>query len=116
MRMRTRIGGGLLGLALLLSFPVSADEGEYQEEGRASRWGAVALDVILIRPVSFGQTLAGSAFFVFIAKDEPSLHLSANTFEGCSGQHPLRRAALPDIEVDSGIGIGRVDHTRDVSI
>ena len=48
MRMRTRIGGGLLGLALLLSFPVSADEGEYQEEGRASRWGAVALDVILL--------------------------------------------------------------------
>ena len=67
MRMRTRIGGGLLGLALLLSFPVSADAGEYQEEGRASRWGAVALDVILIRPVSFGQTLAGSAFFVVAA-------------------------------------------------
>ena len=64
MRMRTRVGIGLLGMALLLSSPVSAEEDESQEEGRASRWGAVALDVILIRPVSFGQTVAGSAFFV----------------------------------------------------
>ena len=64
MGMRTRIGVGLVGLALLLASPLSADEGEYQSESAASRWGAVALDVIVVRPVSFGQTVAGSAFFV----------------------------------------------------
>ncbi|MEE3328328.1 MAG: hypothetical protein VX252_13400 [Myxococcota bacterium] len=64
MRKRTGSWVGVLVLALLLSSPVWADEGEYQEETRTERWSAVALDVILVRPVSFGQTIAGSAFFV----------------------------------------------------
>lgn len=66
MRKRMRIGVGIVGLALvlLLSSPGWADEGEGQGESRAARWGAVAVDLVILRPISLGQTVAGSAFFV----------------------------------------------------
>ncbi len=68
-RQRTRSSMGWVGvltvlMVLTLSSALQADEDVYDVETGPARWGAVALDVMLIRPVSFGQTVAGSAFFV----------------------------------------------------
>ncbi len=59
------VGALTLLIALTLSSALQAsDEDVYEVETGPARWGAVALDAMLIRPVSFGQTVAGSAFFV----------------------------------------------------
>ena len=64
-RSSMRWAGALTVLMVLtLSSALQADEDVYDVETGPARWGAVALDVMLIRPVSFGQTVAGSAFFV----------------------------------------------------
>ena len=67
---KTRSSMGWVGaLTLLLVLTLSsalqaADEDVYEVDTGPKRWGAVALDAVVIRPVSFGQTVAGSAFFV----------------------------------------------------
>lgn len=57
---------GTLALLMVLTFSSAsqADEDVYDAETGPQRWGAVALDAIVMRPISFGQTVAGSAFFV----------------------------------------------------
>ena len=61
--MRWAVGVWVLLLILALSSAPQAAEDTNDDGNGAATWGAVALDVVVIRPVSFGQTVAGSAFF-----------------------------------------------------
>lgn len=60
--------GGLLGLSLTLFLllpagGISAEDAAAVPVSRAG-WGVTTLDVVVVRPISFLQTAAGSALFV----------------------------------------------------
>ena len=53
--------------SLTMGSPSMAQDEETSASSTAARIGAVALDVILIRPIGVGQTVAGSVFFAVAA-------------------------------------------------
>ena len=60
--------------------------------------------------------LGGAGLLLFLFGDETALHLAADAGERRRGQHALRRAALTDIDVDAGIGIGGGDDAGHIAI
>ena len=53
---------------------------------------------------------------VGVAEHQAALELAADALQRRAGQHALRRAALPDIEVDAGLGVGGVHHAGHVAV
>ena len=58
----------------------------------------------------------GALLLVIIAEDEAAEHLSAYALQRGSGEHAFRGAALADIHVDAGGGVGRCDHAGDIAV
>ena len=69
-----------------------------------------------LRSRSVMPSRCGAGPLVGVAEHQPALELAADAFQRRAGQHPLRRAALADIEVDAGLRIGGVDHPGHVAV
>ena len=58
----------------------------------------------------------GAGAFVVVAEHQPRLHLAADAAQRRRRQHAFGRAALADINVDAGGGIGGCDHARHIAV
>ena len=58
----------------------------------------------------------GALGLIVIPDDETPLHLATNAVQRCSCQHPFRRAALAEIDIDAGGLVCRVAPPRDITV